>query len=166
MGKVETKVRCSYNRIMRTNEEVVDALCNNLFSCVSWGKVFDRGLWGDARFPVGIDLGEDMQTVPPVIVRAKAAVCCPDARYFYRQRKRSLLNGTVTQERFEKDLEASKIMVDRLAQYVPDRKHDFEMLKLRYDFGCYKSFQRSGGKLKGRSLLYHLQELKQLPRGR
>ncbi len=127
------------------------------------GKVFTRELWGDARFPVGVDFGEDMMTVPPVIVKAKSAVCSPDARYFYRQRKRSLLNGTVTRERFEMDLEASKIMVDRLTEYAPDRRRDFEMLKLQYDFGCYRSFRRSGGRLNGQSLLFRLCELNQLP---
>lgn len=163
LNRFEAKNRRSRNRIMRTNEEVINALCDNLFSCVSWGKVFTLELWGNARFPVGVDLGEDMQTVPPVIAKAKSAVCCPDARYFYRQRKRSLLNGTVTRERFERDLEASKIMVDRLTECAPDRKRDFEMLKLQYDFGCYNSFRRSGGRLNGRGLLFHLQELNQLP---
>lgn len=148
---------------MRTNEEVIDALCKNLFSCVSWGKIFTMELWGDARFPVGVDLGEDMQTVPPVIVRAQSAVCCPDAQYFYRQRKRSLLNGTVTRERFEKDLSASEVMVNRLSECAPNRRRDFEMLKLQYDFGCYNSFRRSGGRLNGRGLLFHLYELNQLP---
>lgn len=163
LNKLETRGRRSRNRIMRTNKEVINALCDNLFSCVSWGKVFTRELWGNARFPVGIDLGEDMMTVPPVIVKAKSAVCCPDARYFYRQRKRSLLNGTVTRERFEEDLEASRIMVDRLTECAPDRRRDFEMLKLQYDVGCYNSFLRSGGRLNGRGLLFHLYELNQLP---
>lgn len=157
------EARRRFPHVMVTNAGVIDALCGNLFSCTSWGKVFTCELWGNARFPVGVDLGEDMMTIPPIIVRAKSAVCCPEARYFYRQRKRSLLNGTVTRERFERDLEASKIMVDQLTQYAPDRKRDFEMLKMQYDFGCYRSFRRSGGKLNGRSLLFHLQELNQLP---
>lgn len=93
INTLEINGKCSYPHIMRTNREVIDALCDNMFSCVSWGKVFDRTLWGDARFPVGIDLGEDMMTVPEVIAKAKAAVCSPHAIYFYRQRLRSLLHG-------------------------------------------------------------------------
>lgn len=35
------------------------------------------------------------------------------------------------------------------------------MLRLLYDFGCYRSFRQSGGRLNGRGLLFHLQELNQ-----
>lgn len=37
LNKFETKARRCY-RIMHTNGEVIDALCKNLFSCVSWAR--------------------------------------------------------------------------------------------------------------------------------
>ena len=165
-NRIEQEVKRRLFRHMPTNADVVAALCDNLFSCVSWGKVFTRKLWGNARFPVGIDLGEDMQTVPPVIIKAKSAVCSPEARYFYRQRKRSLLNGTVTRERTISDFRASGVMVERLAGYCPERWRDFEWLKFQYDLGCFASFLKSGGRTQGKqSLLFQLQEFRQLAEG-
>lgn len=165
-NRIEQDIKRRLPRHMPTTAEVVTALCGNLFSCVSWGKVFTCELWGNARFPVGIDLGEDMQTVPPVIIRAKSAVCSPEAKYFYRQRKRSLLNGTVDEERAVKDFRASGTMVERLAEHCPERWRDFERLKFQYDIGCFTAFIKSGGRARGKqSLLFQLQELKRLAEG-
>lgn len=165
-NRIGQEVKRRIPRHMPTNAEVVTALCGNLFSCVSWGKVFTRELWGNARFPAGIDLGEDMQTVPPVIIRAQSAVCSPEARYFYRQRKRSLLNGTVTRERTIRDFRASGVMVERLAGYCPERRRDFERLKFQYDIGCFTAFVKSDGRTQGKqSLLFQLQEFRRLAEG-
>lgn len=165
-NRIEWELKRRLPRLMPTNVGVIDALCKNLFSCVSWGKVFTRELWGNARFPVGIDLGEDMTIVPPVIAKAKVAVCCPEARYFYRQRKRSLLNGTVTRDRTIKDFRASGIMVDRLTEHCPERRRDFERLKFQYDIGCFTSFVKSGGGAQGKqSLLFQLQEFRRIAKG-
>ena len=133
---------------MPDNAAVVDAMCSNLFSCVSWGRVFTRDIWGNARFPVGVDLGEDMMTVPPVIAKAKAAVYVPDAVYSWRERKKSLLHGTVTEERFEKDLFASNEMVRRLTELHPTRREEFELLRFNYDVGCLANFLTSGNRRK------------------
>mgnify|MGYP002519106108 FL=1 len=144
---------------MLDNAAVVDALCSNLFSCVSWGRVFTRDLWGNARFPVGVDLGEDMMTVPPVIAKAKSAVYVPDAVYSWRERKKSLLHGTVTEERFEKDLVASNEMVQQLAELHPMRREEFEHLRFTYDVGCLANFLTSGnGRKKKASKLFILND--------
>lgn len=165
-NRIEWELKRRFPRLFPTNTDVINAICENLFSCVSWGKVFTRELWGNARFPVGIDLGEDMQTVPPVIAKAKAAVCCPEARYFYRQRKQSLLNGTVTRDRAIKDFQASGIMVDRLAKHCPERRRDFERLRFQYDIGCFAAFINSGGMARGKqSLLFQLQEFRRIAKG-
>lgn len=165
-NRIEWELKRCFSRLIPTNADVINAISENLFSCTSWGKVFTRELWGNSRFPVGIDLGEDMQTVPPVIARAKAAVCCPEARYFYRQRKRSLLNGTVTRERTIRDFRASGVMVERLSEYCPERRQDFERLKFQYDIGCFMSYLKSGGGAQRKqSLLFQLQELRQLAEG-
>lgn len=165
-NRIESEIKRRFPHAMGTNADVVDALCKNLFACESWGKVFTRELWGNARFPTGIDLGEDMMTVPPVIVRAKAAVYSPKAMYFYRQRKRSLLNGTVTRDRTIKDFWASGIMVDRLTELCPERKQDFERLRFQYDIGCFVSFIKSGGGTPGKqSRLFQLQEFRRLAKG-
>lgn len=134
--------------IMPNNAAVMDALCLNLFSCVSWSRVFTRDLWENARFPIGIDLGEDMMTVPPVIARAKSAVYVPDAVYSWRQRRKSLLHGTVTEERFERDLLASSEMVQQLTELHPTRREKIELLRFSYDVGCLANFLMSGNRRK------------------
>lgn len=128
------------HREMRDRGEVVAGVCSNAFSCVCWGKVYRRGLWGAARFPKSVDLGEDMMTVPAVIIKAGAAVVTESATYFWRQRKRSLLHGTVTWERYKKDLWASEQMVKQLTACYPELEKDFRRLKRVYDLGCEANY--------------------------
>lgn len=127
--------------IYKGNDSVVDAVAVNTFSCVSWCKVFTRRLWGNARFPVGIDLGEDMMTIPLVMVAADNAVVSRNSLYFWRQRKKSLLHGTVSYERYRKDLWASNEMKKSLIEYAPEKEQDFNFLKLQYDIGCYANYR-------------------------
>lgn len=107
-NRLDRIMRRSSAHELLNNHDVINAVCGNFFSCVSWGKVFRRGLWEDARFPVGVDLGEDMMTVPAVVIRAERAVFAQRATYYYRQRKKSLLHGTVSKDRYLKDLQASR----------------------------------------------------------
>lgn len=158
LGLFEGEIRKDKYRYMRTNATVIEALSINFFSCVCWGKIYKRSLWGEARFPVGIDLGEDMMTVPQVIIKAKSAVSVPSATYFYRQRERSLLHGTVTRERFNKDLAASAIMREQLASVSPENKEDFGFLKLFYDIGCCANYVKSGSDEPHGSVLGELQK--------
>lgn len=146
-------------RKMTNNTEVINELCENLFSCVSWGKIYKRSLWGEAKFPIGIDLGEDMMTVPAVIIKASGAGNVPDAVYYYRQREKSLLHGTVTKERYEKDLAASQEMVRQLTEYAPQYKQKFKRLKFQYDFGCYMAYIDSNPNAKQSSILFALKDV-------
>lgn len=137
------------------NSAVVDGICGNRFSCVSWKKVFRRELWADARFPVGVDLGEDMMTVPAVIAKAENAVYVPEAVYYWRHRRKSLLHGTVSKERYLRDLAASAEMVRQLVSLHPNRKDDFLILKHAYDFGCLSAYLQSNPNARvGKSLLH------------
>lgn len=47
-NRIEWELKRRFPRLMPTNADVIDALCENLFSCVSWGKIFTRELWGNA----------------------------------------------------------------------------------------------------------------------
>lgn len=125
------------------NAAIVKAVSENFFSCVCWGKVYRRDLWGAARFPVGIDLGEDMMTVPGVIVKAKSAVLVDGTKYYYRNREKSLLHGTVSRRRYKQDLQASAFMLRQLREFAPERERDFSKLKLWYDIGCLTAYLRS-----------------------
>jgi len=148
------------NAEMLDNDAVVRGVYNNIFSCVSWGKVFKRELWGNARFPVGVDLGEDMMTVPSVIIKANRAVCAPEAIYYYRQRKKSLLHGTVSEGRYLKDLAASSAMLEQLCSHSPENRDNFQLLKFSYDVGCFSSYLKTNPeKARGRSKLHILAQV-------
>ena len=150
------------NPIIVGNVEIIEAVIENFFSCVCWGKLYTKELWGGARFPEGIDLGEDMMTVPPLLVRANRAAYAGNAVYHWRQRKKSLLNGSVTPERLEMDFRASAEMFRRLVEYAPEHEEGFRGLKRHYDFGCYSSYCETQREPKKRSsLLYKLYDLKE-----
>lgn len=123
------------------NEKVQEALCRNAFSCVCWGKVYTKNLWGDAHFPTGIDLGEDMMTVPRTLLKASKAAEVNTTHYCWRQRKKSLLHGTISRERLIMDLQASTEMYKQLCEQSPDRWVQFDFLKLHYDVGCLMNFK-------------------------
>lgn len=84
------------NAVMLDNRAVINGICNNLFSCSSWGKLFRRRLWGDTLFPTDTDLGEDVATIPAVIAKASRAICVPEAVYYYRQREKVYLMDRLT----------------------------------------------------------------------
>ena len=138
--------------IMLNHRTIISGICNNLFTCSSWGKMFRLELWGNTRFPTDIDLGEDVMTIPAVIARADRAVCVQQAVYFYRQRAKSLSNGTVNYQRFQKNLYATSVMLDRLCAISPENREQFQKLKLRYDIEGLMYFLRSKPKeAKGKS---------------
>ena len=140
------------NAVMLNNQTIINGICNNLFTCSSWGKMFRRELWGNTRFPAEINLGEDAMTIPAVIARADKAVCVKQAVYFYRQRTKSLSNGTVSYQRFQKNLYATSVMLDRLCAISPENRERFQKLKLRYDIEGLMYFLRSKPKeAKGKS---------------
>ena len=98
-----------------------------------------------------------MMTVPGVIIKANCAVCAPEAIYYYRQRKKSLLHGTVSEERYLKDLEASSAMLGQLCAHSPENRDRFQTLKLQYDLGCFFSYLKTNPeKARGRSRLHIL----------
>lgn len=153
-------------RCVLDSAEIITAICKNTISCDAWGKVFSSALWGEARFPIKIDLSEDLETVPPVIIRAKTAVCSPESVYFYRIREQSLLHGTVSKERAVNSFRSSKTMVERLTEYFPDRRRDFEQLRFQHDSFCFMSYLKSGGGAQRKqSLLFQLQEFRHLAKG-
>lgn len=129
--------------VFHSNAAVVDGILDNRIACESWNKLFKRELWGNARYPLDLTLGEDMSTVPGVCARARKAVYNPLAIYFYRQREKSLLHGTVTEKRFHEDLRGSEIMRQQLLAYAPDKEIGIDLLKFYYDMSCYKQFVNS-----------------------
>ena len=157
VNKREIRARQRYKHVMKSNDEVLAAMLHNLFSCVAWGKVYTKALWGCARFPVGIDLGEDMNTIPALIAHAQIAVSVPNEIYYWRQRKKSLLHGTITRERFRKDLIASKEMALQLEEHLTE--NEASSLKLFYDICCLMEYRKSNpGEFKTKSALYIMLE--------
>lgn len=142
------------NAVMLNNTAVISGMCNGVFSCSAWGKMFRRELWRDMFFPTHTDLGEDVETVPAVILRADKAVCVPQAVYFYRQRAKSLSNGTVSYQRLQKNLCATSTMLDQLCAISPEYRERFQMMKFQYDIDGLLSYLRSNPEnAKGKSKL-------------
>jgi len=122
-------------------------------------------LWGDARYPVDLSLGEDMANVVNVCASANRAVYIPEADYFYRLRKKSLLHRTVTRERFYEDLRGSEIMRKQLIERAPEKTGEINKLKFYYDISCYINYIRSAKrtdeatKRKGSLLYRHARDI-------
>jgi glycosyltransferase involved in cell wall biosynthesis len=134
--------------IYESNKEVISGILSNRINCVSWNKLYRRELWGDAKYPLDLSLGEDMATVVNVCAGAERAVYCPDAIYYYRIREKSLLHGTVTAERFAEDLQGSEIMKNHLLERAPMEEDKIKRLKFFYDMGCAINFIKTTLKAK------------------
>lgn len=155
----ERKNRNFSDQTIIGNKAVAKAVAHNNFSCVSWGKVYTRELWGNTRFPEEIDLGEDMSIIPGLIIKAEKAIYCPGSAYYYRIREKSLLHGTVVEERYRKDIAASSVMFDQLVEHSPELEKEFRLLKYQYDFGCYRMWLTTDQKKKrSQSWLYGILE--------
>lgn len=142
------------NSTLLNNQEIINALCNGLFSVSSWGKLFRRELWADTRFPMDIDLGEDVETIPVTVARANRAVCASKAVYFYRQRRKSLSHGTVDYLRLQKNFMASSVMLEKLLSLSPENEGCFQRLKFQCDIDALIEYLRLNPKAaKGKSKL-------------
>lgn len=145
------------NSALLNNQEVINALCNGLFSVSSWGKLFKHELWGNTLFPTYTDLGEDVATIPAVIAKASCAVCAPEAIYYYRQREKSLSHGSVDYQRLQKNLKASSVMLDKLRSLSPKDESRFNWIKFRCDTDALMEYLRFNPKAaKGKSKLFVL----------
>lgn len=141
------------------NTAVLDAALVNRFSCVAWNKLFSRALWGSERFPEKLSLGEDMAITLDIITNANRAVYVPEAIYYWRQRKKSLLHGSVSFDRLLEDLSGSQMMREKLLKKHPERKDDAESLKKFYDLCCITNFVKTAKQNKGTgSVLYKMLE--------
>ena len=98
-----------------------------------WAYVFLRNLWGDYRFPVGVDLVEDVATFPIVAACAKVAVYTTDTVYYYRKRPGSLMSKHLSKERYSKSVQATTQMYNAVQAMFPDNTDTFLAIKLNSD---------------------------------
>lgn len=147
------------NSALLNNQDIINALCNDLFTASAWGKLFKRDFWGDAHFPIDTDIGEDVETILGVVVRANRAICAPQAVYYYRQRRKSLSHGNIDYQRLQKNLKASSVMLDQLCLASPESERSFQWLKFQCDVDVLGEYVRSNSEVaRGRSKLKTLSQ--------
>ena len=129
--------------IYKSKHDILNWIFLGQFNVTAWDKLYRRELWGNARFPIGINLGEDMAIIPAICAGAKRVTRVPEAMYYYRCRKMSLSIGAVTLDRFYQYLEGAEIMRHNLTNREPEMESLISWFKLIYDIGAYKEFLRS-----------------------
>ena len=65
-----------------------------------WGKVFKREVFTDLRLPIGV-FAEDAMIVPELSKRCNRVFLSMKGRYFYRCTEGSLMNSTLTGEKYK-----------------------------------------------------------------
>ena len=126
-----------------------------------WDKLFKREAWGAARFPIGINLGEDIATVLDICAGAGRAVGVPEAIYYYRVREKSLSRGTVGFQRFREQLRATAIAKQQLLRRSPEEAMQIDQLVTYHNLVAYKELLTStmpsaNAENKGASRLFRL----------
>ena len=130
-------------------EDALEAILEYKIDCCSWNKLFKRSLWGNARYPVDLSMGEDAATVLSVCQRAKRVVYVPDAVYYHRVREGSLMNGTVTLERYHELRRGTEIMRQQFLKQAPEKESKINAMKSMYDLlgiACYLNSSKKGEK--------------------
>ena len=72
-----------------TDFEAMELLVSDQTQSAVWGKLYDKSLFDNVRFPVGKH-NEDMFTTPRIYVKAKRIAVKPQKLYFYYQEGESL----------------------------------------------------------------------------
>ena len=145
--------------ILNTQDEIIDYITKGTTSLNSWGKVYNRELWKSSRFPVNIDLGEELNTIPNILIKSERAIIENRALYYYRIREKSLLHGTVSEQRLKRTMEQSNIAYANLTALYPEHKRKFAQLKVSNDLCCLLNYETSENSNRPRgSLLSTLSE--------
>lgn len=124
-----------------------------------WGYIFNRSLWDGTRFPVDIDLAEDVAVTPGVVANAKIVAYDPRASYFYRKRENSLM-GNVTKDRYISSVRATNMMYTQAVKNNPETLETFMKIKLNSDiFRFLDHIRTTSPHIEGSRLYYMFQLL-------
>lgn len=78
--------------IYSTEEALRTIQDNSGFLAVAWNKLYDRRLFDDIFYPLGV-IHEDEFVTYRVMAKAKRLALCQDAKYFYFQREDSIMSN-------------------------------------------------------------------------
>ena len=76
-----------------TTEAALKQICLNVkFGMAAWGKLYDKRLFDNIQFPVGV-LYEDLQTTPYLMEQCEKIIYCKSATYYWYQRQGSIMHS-------------------------------------------------------------------------
>ena len=149
--------RIAERQLFTSNKEILCGI-DSLITGGPWGYVFDRKLWDNIKFPVGIDLAEDVAVIPIVIARCQRAEYIPEAKYYHRIRQNSLLSQPLSEERYIKSLQATSMMYNTSLSEHPENSLPFLKMKISSDLFRFLDYLKTHSDIKGSRLL-HLYQL-------
>lgn len=83
------------------------------FDMVIFNKLYKASIFKDIRFPLNVNLGEDLRVLYPTIIKAKAVYCMKDVLYNKRVRKNSL-TGNKNMEAYLSNVEEHELFLDNV----------------------------------------------------
>jgi glycosyltransferase involved in cell wall biosynthesis len=101
--------------IFNREQAIKQTLLNKYIFCSVWGKLFKKNLFDTVRFPLSISYGEDAAVMIDIlsVIEHVASINIP--KYYYRQRKGSLIHITYNSKIIEVLDTAKKLL--KIAEY-------------------------------------------------
>ena len=117
-----------------------------------WGKLYDRAIFEDIRFPVG-ETNEDFPLVIPTIVKANGMAHVQRCLYYYRQRAGSITKPSIPNENSSHLIyENLRKMEQQLCDHELTKGRSFAFFSAQYAYWsglkCEKKFKNLSDKLK------------------
>lgn len=105
------------------------------FMVSAWGKLYKKDLFEDVFFPVG-KLHEDLGTTYKLILASKKVVFLPEPKYYYRQRKDSIIHE-FDDRKFD-IIELTDEMCDKIVTVFPELKNVTNERRMRARFSLLR----------------------------
>lgn len=142
-----------HSEVFAGNANVIQNI-RHLLTYGCWGSVYHRKLWEGERFPINIDLGEDLAIIPKIIAKADKAVYSNETTYFYRVRENSLLRKPISKDRYINCLKAGNQMFSSCKNIDVQSGNTFTSLKTDSVIEMYARYLASSPDITGSKLLH------------
>jgi len=123
--------------------ETVNALFYHEISIAAWGKLYEKALFADIKFPEG-EVNEDVPIMLPLIVKAQGIVDIGQALYYYRPREASIthsyhLNGKYCEQVYNN----LKRLQNQIAAYQLPCKRSYRFFAAYHAFSLSLAMERN-----------------------
>lgn len=117
-GTVIRKKKSGVTMQTFTNVQAMEQLFyQKQFENSAWGKMYKKGLFEEIRYPVG-KLYEDLGTTYKVFFQSQKVVSSSEEKYFYRQRKNSIMSRTFSERNMDR-ITLSKELLEFTEKNIP-----------------------------------------------